>query len=216
MNGVAAPRALHVIVLVDCSGSMRYRGKIQALNIAVREAIPHLRQLERDLGDTTVLMRVVRFSTGAEWHVKEPTPIARFEWRDVEAGGFTDLGVALALVARALEGTDAADDAPRPVLLLITDGRPTDDFDAGLHELVATPAGARAIRTAIAIGDDVDHEVLQQFVSDPDAAPLRASSPEELVRQVRTASTGAMRRAHSRTGGVPIPEANDGDRVDVW
>ena len=35
-------RALHFFLLMDCSGSMAADGKMQALNTAVREMLPHL------------------------------------------------------------------------------------------------------------------------------------------------------------------------------
>ena len=73
-------RPLHLIWLADCSGSMSYGGKIQALNTAVREALPHLRRLADEQPDIELLVRAVRFGSGAEWHVAEPTPIERFEW----------------------------------------------------------------------------------------------------------------------------------------
>src|SRR5262245_14819027 len=37
-----ARRPLHFIVVADCSGSMASDGKMQALNTALRETIPHL------------------------------------------------------------------------------------------------------------------------------------------------------------------------------
>src|ERR1700683_1465271 len=41
-GGQMAARPLHFIWLADGSGSMRVDGKIQALNNAIREAIPHM------------------------------------------------------------------------------------------------------------------------------------------------------------------------------
>ncbi len=36
---------LHFVWIADCSGSMGLDGKIQALNNAIREAIPHMQQV---------------------------------------------------------------------------------------------------------------------------------------------------------------------------
>ena len=41
-GGALASRPLHFIWVADCSGSMSVDGKIQALNNAIREAIPHM------------------------------------------------------------------------------------------------------------------------------------------------------------------------------
>ncbi len=44
-GGALASRPLHFIWVADCSGSMSVDGKIQALNNAIREAIPHMQQV---------------------------------------------------------------------------------------------------------------------------------------------------------------------------
>ncbi len=41
-GGAMARRELHFIWLLDTSGSMNADGKIQALNVAIRETIPQL------------------------------------------------------------------------------------------------------------------------------------------------------------------------------
>ncbi len=228
----AQAQPLHLIWLADCSGSMGYDGKIQALNTAIREAVPHLRRMAEDMPDVSILLRAVRFATGAQWHVANPTPVESFEWRDLTAGGFTDLGDALLLVANDLQSLPP--DVPGPVLLLVTDGRPTDDYESALADLEKAPAGHRSIRQAIAIGADADREVLERFVTAGMGEPLRAASPDELVRTLRAATAEAVRVAAERAGAnsgrgvprtdplvsarpLPIPQdTGDDDDVDVW
>jgi len=48
MGGELASRPLHFIWIADSSGSMEQDGKIQALNTAIREAIPHMRKVAED------------------------------------------------------------------------------------------------------------------------------------------------------------------------
>ncbi len=43
-----------------------------------------------------------------------------------------------------------------PVLVLISDGQPTDDFDTGLSTLMRQPWAQKAVRLAIAMGHDAD------------------------------------------------------------
>ncbi|MEZ4834079.1 MAG: hypothetical protein R2873_19210 [Caldilineaceae bacterium] len=45
-GGALASRPLHFIWIADCSGSMGHGGKIQALNNAIREVIPHMQRGE--------------------------------------------------------------------------------------------------------------------------------------------------------------------------
>jgi uncharacterized protein YegL len=188
-GGEMSNRPLHFIWLVDCSGSMAYEGKIQALNTAVREAIPQMREAAAAQPQADVLVRVISFADGARWIVEEPTPVERFSWVDLRAEGVTDLGRALEMVADVLQVPPMSARALPPVLVLISDGQPTDEFQAGLDRLLTEPWGARSVRVAIAIGRDADDSVLQRFIGDPAVRPVQANNPEQLVRYIRWAST---------------------------
>ena len=76
-----------------------------------------------------------------------------------------------------------------PVLVVVSDGRPTDDFESGLERLLAEPWGRRAVRLAIAIGTDADLDVLARFIGDPEIRPFTAGDPEQLAYLVRFVST---------------------------
>lgn len=188
-GGRMANRPLHFIWMVDCSGSMGYEGKIQALNNAAREAIPQMRDAAASQPQAEVLVQVISFAEGAQWVVKDPTPVETFAWTDLAANGTTDLGRALEMVADQLAVPPMSTRALPPVIVLISDGQPTDDFQAGLERLLEQPWGKKAIRIAIAIGRDANDEVLRRFIDNPDIRPVQASNPEQLVRYIRWAST---------------------------
>ena len=108
-----------------------------------------------------------------------------------------------------------------PVLVVVSDGRPTDDFQAGLRRM-AEPWGRRAVRLAIAIGNDADLEILSDFIGDPEIRPFTANDPEQLVYLVRFVSTAASRIASLPADGsrarVPepsIPRPSE-DPLVVW
>jgi uncharacterized protein YegL len=201
---------------------MAKHGKIQALNTAIREAVPHMRDVADNNPHAQVLVRAVRFASGARWHVADATPIDRFTWDPLVARGVTDIGAALRLVAEELRMPPMTDRALPPVLVLISDGRPTDDFRRGLEELLREPWGRRAVRIAIAIGEDADEAVLQDFIDDPELKPLRARNADELVRYIRWASTRVLKVASqprtgdtTAAGSVPVPSASS-DAEAVW
>src|SRR6266542_3910552 len=196
-GGELATRPLHFIWLADCSGSMGSDGKIQALNTAIREAIPHMQQVADENPNAHVLVRSVQFASGAQWHISQPTPVADFKWSDLKAGGHTDMGKALGLVAEQISISHMSERALPPVLVLVSDGQPTDNFDAGLQALLAQPWGKKAVRIAIAIGDDTDHDVLQQFIGHPEIRPLQANNPESLVKYIKWVSTAVLQSASS-------------------
>ena len=87
-GGELAARPLHFIWIADCSGSMAGE-KIQQLNFAIKNAIPDMQQVADENPNALVLVRALKFSSGAQWHVSQPTPIADFKWQDLSADGLT-------------------------------------------------------------------------------------------------------------------------------
>jgi uncharacterized protein YegL len=203
--------------------------KIQQLNFAIREALPSMQDTADENPNAQVLVRAVTFATGARWHVGTPTPVANFTWSDISADGVTDLGKALSMVAEQLKIPPMTDRALPPVLVLVSDGQPTDDFAIGLKALMDQPWGKRAVRLAIAIGRDADLDVLNRFIGSQELKPLVASNAPTLVSYIRWASTAVLKAASSPTSAptvaatgagntVPIPVAPLGTvaATDVW
>jgi uncharacterized protein YegL len=214
-GSVLARRPLHFFVVADCSGSMAADGKMQALNNALREALPHLVSVALQNPHADLLVRVLAYSSGAWWEREVPTPIQDFAWSDLEAGGYTDLGAALSTLARQLEVPPMEERALPPAIILISDGMPTDDWQRGLDDLLAQPWGDRSVRMAVGIGRDADHEVLQRFIGNAEVPPLTASNPEQLVRLIRWASTHAGRVASTMAADEPPPAAEIASEI-VW
>lgn len=209
-------RALHFFLLMDCSGSMAADGKMQALNTAVREMLPHLESVSAQNPHAQLLVRAIAFSTGSRWHVTEPTEPGELRWQDLSAGGYTDLGAALRLLAPELNVPPMPRRALPPAILLVSDGLSTDDGDAGLEALLATPWGAQAVRTSVAIGRDADLDGLRRFMSTDDE-PLSASNPQELVRCLRWASVHAgLAASTAATGAVPVREHPEPSSELIW
>src|SRR3954471_13906611 len=102
-GGEYASRPLNIIWLLDCSGSMGQGGKIEALNNAIREVIPAMRSAAESNPEAQFFVRAIKFSSGASWHVAEPTLLSDFKWVDLVADGETDLGQAFALLAADLQ-----------------------------------------------------------------------------------------------------------------
>lgn len=222
-GGPLARRPLHFIWIADCSGSMGYEGKIQSLNFAIRNALPAMQDVAKENPNAEVMVRAVKFSSGATWHVANPVPVDQFTWDDMEATGVTDMGKALQLVAEQLDPAKMPQRALPPVLVLISDGHPTDDVSAGLRDLMAQPWGKKAVRIAVAIGEDAERSVLQRFIGHPELEPLQANNSETLVRFIKWVSTAVLKSASSPASqasdekeetNVPLPSPPDPD-VDV-
>jgi len=208
---------------------MQSDGKIQSLNNAIREAIPHMQRAADENPNAQVFVRAVRFSDGAQWHIAQPTPIPDFKWTDLKAEGVTDMGRALDLIFDQLKIPPMSERALPPVLVLISDGQPTDDFRDSLRRLLDLPWGKRAVRIAIAIGEDADHEPLKAFIANAEIPVLQANNTETLVNYIKWASTAVLKAASSPAsqstaasgagGNVPVPappRAVPAAPGDVW
>jgi len=185
-------RPLYLFLMCDSSGSMQGL-KINSLNTAIREAIPEIRRIARENSFATLLMRVLEFSEGAKWLSDEAIPIEEFEWTDLKADNQTDMGAAFKMVAEALKIPPMPKRAYPPVLILVTDGQPTDEYETGLTAILNTMWGKKAIRIAIGIGEDCDFDVLREFMSGMSISPLEARNAVTLVNYIKWASTTVIK-----------------------
>ena len=200
-GGGISKRPLHVIILADCSGGMKGE-KIQALNFAIADMMPHLEAWEHDQEQAQVFIRAIAFATEPRWHIRDPVPVAGIRWKPLVPvpKGLTNMGPAFALAAEALTPDRIERRALRPALLLITDGLATDPpgaFEAGLGTLLAQPAGRAALRLSIAIGRDAQSESLTRFIGDPSVPVLVADSTEDIADRLVAASLALSRMSET-------------------
>jgi len=213
-------RDLHLFFLIDASDSMSYGGKIETLNNAIRESIPHIREIARD-AEGSIKVHALTFSTGARW-VQKNVDIRDFTWENMTTKGVTDMGRGFELLAEKLENDFQGERGYQPVMILLSDGLPTDDYEAGLKKLKNTKWGAKAIRISIAIGSETDLDVLQAFIGDSfrgELKPLKAKNASELKNYIRWASTAASTASiNPLKGMLPPPPAvtpeSDVDEID--
>ncbi|WP_461081689.1 vWA domain-containing protein [Streptomyces deserti] len=218
-----ASRPVDFIWLLDCSGSMSVNGKIAELNFAIREAIPEMQQAARANPGATLRVRAISFASGASWHIDEPTPVDEFVWEDLHTYGGTDMGAAFRLAAGALQTPPMPQRALPPVLALVSDGQPTDDWRSGLRAIDDTPWGKRAVRVALAIGDDADKSMLKEFLANPELEPLHAKNPRQLAAAIRWMSTAVKAASTPKVDGAgamqappPVALGKDEDEDPIW
>jgi uncharacterized protein YegL len=184
-GGELSSRTLHFYWIIDCSDSMR-GDKIQFLNNAIKECLPEFRSEADKNPDVQVYLRSLSFSTGARWLDDHPIPLNEYRWHDLTAGGKRDLSAALNLITDELHRISTSPIIP-PVLVLLTDGTPTDDYKAGLKKLRELPLAVKSVRIGIAIGNEAGKDVLKEFTGKTGFI-LEANSPHNLVKYIHWTS----------------------------
>lgn len=205
-GGEMAKRPLHFFWVVDCSGSMSCDKKMEQVNFAIQSCIPDMREAAADNTHAQLFIQAMKFSSGAQWITEQPVKIEDYTWTDMCAGGLTELGKAIELLCGQLTIPPMSDRALPPVIVLLSDGQPTDSYKTQLDTLLSLPWGKKTVRIAIAIGKDADKAVLEEFTGNKELV-LSADNPQALVAMIKWASTVAKQVSSpvSRrvTDGIP-------------
>lgn len=154
-------RRLPVYLLLDVSGSMSGE-PIEAVKTGVQTLVSTLRQDPYAL--ETAFLSVITFDTNAK-QVAPLTELATFQTPSISASGTTALGEALGLLADRVEAEVGKTTAEvkgdwKPLIFIMTDGVPTDDWKKGLDKLKKVRTG---IIVACAAGQGADTTVLKQI-----------------------------------------------------
>lgn len=154
-------RRLPVYLLLDISGSM-HGEPIESLKTGIQTLVTSLRQDPYSL--ETAYLSVITFATTAQ-QVVPLTDLPSFQIPDLQASGTTALGEALSLVAKRREQeitktTAEAKGDWKPLVFLMTDGAPTDDWKKGLAEFQAQKWG---MVIACGAGPGADLAILKQI-----------------------------------------------------
>jgi len=192
-------RTIRFFWLVDGSSSMS-GSKIESLNNAIRQAIPMMQSAAEENPTAKLHISTIKFADSAEWIQKDGTPIEDFKWSDINANGLTAMGEALDLITDFMEQIDKnKEKGMPPVVVLVTDGAATDDFDKALLKFNDSRWGNIAVRIAIAIGKDVEMEPLEEFIKNKNGeikgAVLTANNSEQLANHIKFVSSFIIKNA---------------------
>lgn len=106
------------------------------------------------------------------------------------SNGVTEMGKAFELLAAQLSIPPMPTRALPPVIVLLSDGQPTDSYKDGLNKLKALPWFKKAVKIAISIGSDADDDVLEDFTGNKELI-LQANNAAALAKMIKWASTTA-------------------------
>ncbi|MEH1098623.1 vWA domain-containing protein [Micromonospora sp. CPCC 205561] len=195
----ATPRPLPVLVLADASGSMAEDDKIGVLNRSIAAMFRDFAAQDSPRG--LIHVGAIAFA-GEEARLHLPmTPAPSVAWRDLQPFGRTPIGAALSLATELL-----ADDrvvpgrAFTPTVILVSDGRPTDEWQREMERFLDSKRGRGALRIAVGIGQDIDEEaqhVLETFVANPAMPVFRAQDVNRIPQFFRWVTMRVTERVHS-------------------
>ena len=212
--GSVARRKLQIIFIVDTSGSMSINGRVQALNQAAHTVLPELKDEANKNPQADVHFRVLEFASGARWMTADPKPMSQFgsgwHWTDLEASGVTDFGAGLDLLTEELQPEKLGPYNYPPVLVLLSDGAPTDDWESALNRFNQSPFGrkpGRTVRAALAVAD-ADKDVLARFTGNIETV-VDVTNPTQMVSFLKWA-TVTLSKASSRSRAISLDKDDSG------
>lgn len=167
VNACDAQKALYVLWVIDLSNSMQGES-IGAVNHALRSFGDLLASECLGHSKTVVFMRVMQFSDGAKWLTPGFVAPSDFVWSDLQPSGFSDLGAAYDALAELFPFDVLPDDVLPPLVILVSDGLSTDEYELPWLHLSSLAWFSQAKRFAICLGEDCDDAALLSFAGSSD------------------------------------------------
>ncbi len=189
-----------LVLVLDCSGSMLDDNKIGLLNDG-------LKTLEKELKSDPIAARcgrVLVISFGGDNDVElmgDWTDAMDFTPPDLKAGGMTPMGAAMRCALDEIESQksqmrSAGVSYKRPIVMLLSDGEPTDDWQQVAADCKSAEAAHKVNIMAIGVGDQANRDILGAF-SNKGALNMKGLKFKELfiwlsrsIQAVSRAATG--------------------------
>lgn len=214
-------KVMTLFYLVDTSGSMN-GSRIGTVNAAMEECIPLLKEVAQANDDAEIRVAILQFSSGCSWVTPASGPVGLEDiiWNDLQAGGMTEFGGALRELDKKLSRNEylkSQTGAYAPVILLLSDGGPTDNWEPELDKIKQNNWFKHAIKIAIDIESGSDRAVLAQFTGNPEAI-LDAKDTATLKKMIHKVSVRASEfQSHSKqsTDVITSPEEDSADIVSA-
>ena len=207
-------RTMVLFFVIDTSGSMD-GSKIGAVNTAIEEVIPAIKEVSDDNADARIKVAALEFSSGARWITTGgPVECDQFRWNYLDAAGVTDFGAACKALNDKLSTKAFMQEATgsfAPAIFLLSDGEPTDEWWSALQTLRQNNWFKAAVKVAIAIGDDANKDVLKEFTGSMEAV-LETHNAAALKKMIKFVSVTASKVA-SKSSNVNDSTQTIGDEA---
>ena len=201
-------KLLVVLFVVDCSRSMD-GDRIMAVNAALIELKSTLQDIKND-NDLDLKIAIMSFTSSAKWEL-QLTDIDEVSLENLRTRpGLTEYGNAfheLNKVLRKEQFMKHTGKIAAPAIMFLTDGGPTDDYEADLEALLKNGWFSNASRSAVllgdAINDDAAKNAVRRFVEDPDNDIVDAENSTVIIQKIKMATMHTV-------AGDPMNKGNVG------
>ena len=176
-------KTMPLFYVVDNSGSMA-GDKIQTVNAALEEIMGLLDEISKSNDDADIKIGCITFDTSAKIITKTPVSPADFKYEITTNRGLTALGDALTKLDWMLSRDHflKGDNFVRPVIIFLSDGAPTDEWESKLKKLSENNWYKYALKFSFAIGKDANEPENKSILM-----KLTGSKSDELVMEVNNA-----------------------------
>lgn len=219
LPGAGTQKTLHMIFIVDNSGSMRNENRMDAVNQAFRLMIPKLQELQTSVrSNFTIMISIMSFNEDPEW-VTTPTEIGYYIYSDIPASQY------VTYFSRAFEELDhklsrsqfmnQSGKMAQPYIMLMTDGAPSaeDNYEPQLTKLKENGWFSVAQKYAVLIGEDTihdpaAHQAVSSFVDGNEESIINAAGAVDIVKNVSTKTIHIVEQMTQRKGAKSEDEVN--------
>ena len=214
-DGALPRRVMTLFMLIDTSGSMLSDGNIGKVNRAVEETVQQLRDVSDSNFDAEIRIAILEFSSGCRWVTNGAESFDNFIWNDLNAGGVTDMGAAFVELESKLSRAQflqSSTGAYAPVIILLSDGQPTDDIDVGIEKLRHNNWYKSAMKIAIAVTSDAA-DALIKFTGSTETVIPYDSNKQDLCRLLTKLTVVSSKMQSRSRGASELGEAVDRGNV---
>lgn len=212
-------KVMTLFYIIDTSASMS-GSRIGTVNGAMEECRDLLKEIAKTNDDAEIKIAVMQFSSGCYWitGANGTINLEDWNWEDLQAGGITDFSAALIELDKKLSRKaflNSQTGAYAPVILLFSDGGPTDNWEKGLAQIKENNWFKHAIKIAIDIESGADRSVLEAFSGNSEAI-LDAKDQNTLKKMIHKVSVRASEfQSHSKQSAdeLTTPEEDSANIV---
>ena len=152
------------------------------MNVIIREIANELREIFSESSSAQIYIRTITFSDSAGWVEDAFVPVHDFSWMDQDLQSISNLGKAFEKISAEFKGKIPDNDMYgqyRIVLILISDGYPTDNWKMPLEDMRETLKGRTPVYCVIRL-PGASEEVTTAFAGEGPDKNLRIMTYDDI------------------------------------